>query len=67
MSRDTAVVLILLFVGTAGGMTIHAMVSVDLQITKHTNRAVQQCEAELPRHLSCEPVYGAKVKEEGDE
>ena len=26
-----------------------------------TNAAIQQCESELPRHLSCEPVYGAKV------
>ena len=29
--------------------------------------ATKQCEAELPRHLSCEPVYGARVVEEKDD
>jgi hypothetical protein len=27
----------------------------------YTERAVNQCEADLPRHLHCEPVYGARV------
>ena len=24
-------------------------------------KAIKQCEAELPRHLYCEPVYGAVI------
>jgi hypothetical protein len=27
----------------------------------YTERAVNQCEVDLPRHLHCEPVYGARV------
>ena len=32
----------------------------------NTYKAIQQCEAELPRHLHCKAVYGAKIVDEGN-
>ena len=47
-----------------GAVITWAVLTPEQQRSNNVDQAIEQCESELPRHLSCEPVYGARVVEE---